>query len=69
MNKELKYSSIDLEDIKAISNGLKNEVKELNTQKRVIEAKIELLYETINKIELHIMGIEQSNKEQKNDNT
>lgn len=62
MNQELKYSSENLFDIKCMKEGLLRQVNELNIQKRVIDEKIELLYETIDALERHILSIEEQNK-------
>lgn len=62
MTKKLKYSSDNLFDIKCMKDGLSRQINELNIQKRVIDGKIEVLYETIDKLERHILSIEEQNK-------
>lgn len=62
MEQELKYSSENLFDIKCLKEGLLSQINELNIQKRVIDGKIALLYETIDSLERHILSIEEQNK-------
>lgn len=61
MDEKLNYTTENLFDLKCLIEGWKSEIKELNTQKRVIDGKIEMLYENIDRIERHILSIEKQN--------
>lgn len=62
MAENLNYTTENLFDIKCLVENWKNQIKELNTQKRVLDGKIELLYENIDRLESYIEKVESQNK-------
>lgn len=65
MSKELNYTSENLFDLKCLVESWKNEIQGLNVQKKVIDGKIEVLYENIDRLERHILEIEEQNNSAK----
>lgn len=61
MDKELNYTSENLFDLKCLVESWKNEIQKLNVQKKVLDGKIEVLYENIDRLEQHILAIEGQN--------
>ena len=62
MNKEIKYTSENLFDIKNLRSTIYFQTVEFNIQKRILDAKIETLNEIINSLDRHIESIEKENK-------
>ena len=62
MNKEIKYTSENLFDIKNLRNNIHCQIVEFNIQKRILDAKIEELNKIINSLDRHIESIEKENK-------
>ena len=62
MNKEMKYTSENLFDIKNLRNNIECQVREHNIQKRVLDAKIESLQAVVNALDRHIESIEKENE-------
>ena len=62
MNKEMKYTSENLFDIKNLRNSIECQVREHNIQKRVLDAKIESLQAVVNALDRHIESIEKENE-------
>ena len=58
MNKEIKYTSENLFDIKNLRHTIYCQIEECNIQKRILDAKIETLQEIINALDRHIESIE-----------
>ena len=58
MNKEIKYTSENLFDIKNLRHTIFCQIEECNIQKRILDAKIETLQEIINALDRHIESIE-----------
>ena len=62
MNKEIKYTSENLFDIKNLRNTIYCQIEEFNIQKRILDAKIETLQEIVNALDRHIESIEKENR-------
>lgn len=62
MNKEIKYTSENLFDIKNLRNTIYCQIVEFNIQKRILDAKIETLNKIIDSLDRHIESIEKENK-------
>ena len=62
MNKEIKYTSGNLFDIKNLRHTIFCQIEECNIQKRILDAKIETLQEISNALDRHIESIEKENK-------
>ena len=61
MNKEIKYTSENMFDIKNLRNIIYCQIEECNIQKRILNAKIETLQEIVNALDRHIESIEKDN--------
>lgn len=55
---EINYTKENLFDIKCLRDNLNCQIKECNIQKRILDGKIELLYETVASLDRHIDSIE-----------
>ena len=64
MNKEIKYTSENLFDIKNLRHAIYCQIKECDIQKRILDAKIETLQEIANALDRHIESIEKENKDE-----
>ena len=62
MNKEIKYTSENLFDIKNLRHVIYCQIEECNIRKRILDAKIETLQEISNALDRHIESIEKENK-------
>ena len=62
---DLKYTSENLFDIRQLTESWSSEIKELTIQKRIIDEKIAMLYEHIDRVESHINDVESQNKSNK----
>ena len=62
MNKEIKYTSENLFDIKNLRHTIYCQIEECNIQKEILDAKFETLQEIINALDRHIESIEKENK-------
>lgn len=58
MNKEIKYTSENLFDIKNLRETIYCQIKEYNIQKRILDEKIKTLQEIVNALDRHIGSIE-----------
>ena len=58
MNKEIKYTSENLFDIKNLRDTIQCLIKEYNIQKRILDEKIKTLQEIVNALDRHIGSIE-----------
>lgn len=58
MNKEIKYTSENLFDIKNLRDTIYCRIKEYNIQKRILDEKIKTLQEIVNALDRHIGSIE-----------
>ena len=58
MNKVIKYTSENLLDIKNLRHTIFCQIEECNIQKRILDAKIEILQEIVNALDKHIESIE-----------
>ena len=58
MNKEIKYTSENLFDIKNLRHTIFRQIEECNIQKRILDTKIETLQEIVNALDKHIESIE-----------
>ena len=54
MNKEIKYISENLFDIKNLRHTICCQIEECTIQKRILDAKIETLREIVNTLDRHI---------------
>lgn len=59
---DLKYTTDNLFDIKELTRSWLNEINDLTIQKRIIDEKIDMLYEHIGRVERHINAVEKQNK-------
>ena len=65
MNKEIKYTSENLFDIKNLRHTIYCQIEECNIQKRILDVKIKTLQEIVNALDRHIGSIEE--EEEKDD--
>ena len=63
MNKEIKYTSENLFDIKNLRHTIYCQIEECNIQKRILDVKIKTLHEIINALDRHIGSIEEEDKD------
>lgn len=62
MNKEIKYTSENLFDIKNLRHTIYCQIEECNIQKRILDVKIKTLQEIVNALDRHIGSIEEEEK-------
>ena len=62
MNKEIKYTSENMFDIKNLRHIIYCQIEECNIQNRILAAKIETLQKIVNALDRHIESIEKENK-------
>lgn len=62
MNKEIKYTSENLLDIKNLRHTICCQIEECDIQRRILDAKIETLQGIVNVLDRHIESIEKENK-------
>lgn len=58
MNKEIKYTSENLFDIKNLRHTIYCQIEECNIQKRILDVKIKTLQEIVDALDRHIASIE-----------
>ena len=63
MNKEIKYTSENLFDIKNLRHTIYCQIEECNIQKRILDVKIKTLQEIVNALDRHIGSIEEEEKD------
>ena len=62
MNKEIKYTSKNMFDIKNLRHTIYCQIEECNIQKRILDVKIKTLQEIVNALDRHIESIEKENE-------
>ena len=63
MNKEIKYTSENLFDIKNLRHTIYCQIEECNIQKRILDVKIKTLQEIVNALDRHIESIKEEEKD------
>ena len=63
MDKEIKYTSENLFDIKNLRHTIYCQIEECNIQKRILDVKIKTLQEIVNALDRHIGSIEGKEKD------
>lgn len=62
MGKNINYTEENLFDIKCLRESIRNQIKECEIQKRILNGQIETLTSIIDSLDRHISSIENENK-------